>query len=74
MAIMFLKGNDIREIRKAAGMNQREFGELLGVADATVNRWELDKRRPNYDMMERLYALADKYLSKSTRKQFAGAK
>lgn len=72
MAIMFLTGPDICAIRHNAGMNQREFGDLLGVADATVNRWERGHRRPKYEMMERLNELAKKY--SKPRKETAVAK
>lgn len=73
MPIMWLKGADISAIRNASGMNQREFGELLGVADATVNRWEHNKRRPNYEMMEQLNKLADKYLKNGRKRELAKA-
>jgi transcriptional regulator with XRE-family HTH domain len=33
-------GARIREIRKKADLNQKEFGELFGVKPNTVSRWE----------------------------------
>lgn len=34
----------IKDIRKASGLNQTEFGERLGVAQSTVAGWELGAR------------------------------
>jgi len=58
--VMFLSGKDIATIRESLGMTLKEFGKLLGVAEATVSRWEADKRRPRYEMMERLNDLSHK--------------
>lgn len=74
MAIMFLTGQEITEIRRAAGMNLKQFGDLLGVTEATVSRWESGHRRPKYEMMERLNDLAHKHLKSRRRKELAGAK
>jgi transcriptional regulator with XRE-family HTH domain len=35
-----------REVRTALGLTQKQFAAKIGVACATVNRWENDKRRP----------------------------
>ena len=32
--------NDIKRIRDAIGISQKQFGHLMGVSDATVCRWE----------------------------------
>ena len=45
----------IRAIRKAAGLNQTEFAERLGVAQSTVVRWE-QGATPSGDMLK---AIAD---------------
>ncbi|KKM00670.1 hypothetical protein LCGC14_1802120 [marine sediment metagenome] len=37
----------IKEIRNRLGYTQKQFGELLGVDQVTVNRWENDKTRPS---------------------------
>lgn len=58
--LMFFTGADIAAIRQKLGLTQKAFGEALGVAEATVSRWEADKRRPRFDDMERLNDLADK--------------
>lgn len=57
--LMFLTGKDIATIRHGLAMNLREFGELLGVTEAAVCLWESGKRRPRYEMMERLNQVAN---------------
>lgn len=57
MAIM-LTGTDIAVIRTSRGMNLREFAEFIGVSEATVSRWEADKRHPTWKMMMLLNELA----------------
>lgn len=56
---MLLTAEHIASIRKALGLSQRELAELLDVTEAAVSRWEANKRRPRYEMMERLNALAE---------------
>lgn len=36
----------IRELRRLLGLNQQAFADLLGVSQASVNRWESGKRTP----------------------------
>ena len=66
--MLWLKGADITEIRHAHGMNLREFAQFVGVAGATVSRWEADKRRPKYKMMERLNELRARAVRKLKEK------
>lgn len=37
--------NKIKEIRKAAGITQKEFSELLGIPIDTVKSWESGRRK-----------------------------
>lgn len=39
--------NDVRELRLAAGMSQRELGETLGVSRQTVNSIETGRYDPS---------------------------
>ena len=55
--IMFLTGKDITLRRESLGLNLKQFGEMLGVSEACVSRWEAGKRRPKYEMMERLNSI-----------------
>lgn len=59
--LQLLSGEEIAAIRKQAEMTQRDFAKIMGVTNATINRWELSRRRPSYKMMERLNELAKKY-------------
>lgn len=45
-------GETIREARQKAFFTQEEFAKKIGVALSTVNRWELDKSRPNVKAMK----------------------
>lgn len=39
-------GQVVRELRKGAGLSQRELAALLGVSENTVTRWESGNRKP----------------------------
>jgi putative transcriptional regulator len=39
--------NDVRELREAAGLSQRELGERLGVSRQTVNSIETGRYDPS---------------------------
>lgn len=39
--------HQIREVREALGLTQREFAKYLDVGDAAVPRWENGYYRPN---------------------------
>ena len=47
----------IRNIRSCLELNQKEFGALLGVTFATVNRWENGHSVPKQKMQEQIYLL-----------------
>ena len=47
----------IRNIRSCLGLNQKEFGALLGVTFTTVNRWENGHSAPKPKMQEQIYLL-----------------
>lgn len=49
--------NIIRKIRARLGMNQTEFADRLGVAFASVNRWENGKAFPNKIAQINIYNL-----------------
>ena len=40
-------GKVIRQLREALGLDQPAFGERIGVAQATVSRYERDERTPD---------------------------
>ena len=45
-------GDTIRITRQKAFCTQEDFAQKLNVALSTVNRWELDKVRPNIKTMK----------------------
>ncbi len=36
----------VKEVRTALGLTQKQFAAKIGVAYATVNRWENNRRKP----------------------------
>lgn len=59
-------GNNLKEARKAAQMQQTELAERMGVTQKDVSRWERNERTPNAITLGRickiLGASADKVL------------
>src|SRR5262245_37679965 len=49
-----LFGPRLRELRDAAGWNQTELADRLGVAQRTVSSWERGDREPALGMLVRL--------------------
>lgn len=47
--------NNIRALRKEAGLTQRELAELMGISNVTLCRWETGTKLPK---LESLFALA----------------
>ena len=44
--------NRIRELRKALGKNQTEFGEMLGVTRSAAQKWESGETAPTNAVIE----------------------
>jgi len=55
---IMLTHHTIRRFRQELGINLREFGELVGVSEATASRWEAGKRHPTWRKMDRLNQIA----------------
>lgn len=49
----------VRRVRRADDLSQRDLADELGVAQATVARWEMGESEPTLSMFQRLLALAD---------------
>ena len=49
-------GKRIRAAREAAGMTQAEVAKALGVSEASIRLYELGKRKPNPEVLERIAA------------------
>ncbi|HYF77366.1 MAG TPA: helix-turn-helix domain-containing protein [Symbiobacteriaceae bacterium] len=58
-------GNRLRKAREAKGLTQLEAGRLLGISNANLSAYELDKREPDFETLKklaRLYACSTDYL------------
>jgi len=53
-------GQRLKQLRKEKGMTQAELAEALGVSTGTVAMWETNKRKPTFEMLERLSDIFDK--------------
>ena len=49
----------IKKIRQEALLSQQEFGEAVGVAFSTVNRWENGKSIPDYKSLRAIQQFCD---------------
>ena len=53
-------GTKITALRKEKGYrSQKEFAEALGVSTTTINYYENDERKPDYEMFQRIADLLD---------------
>lgn len=46
--------NIVKELRKRAGIQQKELALIVGVAQPTVSEWELNKKDPSGDRLKKL--------------------
>lgn len=51
--------NRIRELRKARGLKQTDFSEILGVSQAALSGYETGKYQPDYDTLIKIANLLD---------------
>ena len=56
-----VRGNGVKDLRTAAAMTSREFGELMEVNASTVIRWENDAMGMTEDHFEMLKGLSEVY-------------
>lgn len=47
-------GENIRAARIRAKLTQKQLGELCGIAEPTIRRYELNKLNPKYDTLSRI--------------------
>lgn len=52
-------GETIRITRQKAFYTQEDFSKWLNVALSTVNRWELNKAKPNIKAMKKIKAFCE---------------
>lgn len=46
--------NIVKELRKRAGLGQKEVAAMIGVAQPTVSEWENQKKDPSGERLEKL--------------------
>lgn len=46
----------IKAVRKNAGLTQKELAESIGVATGTIQQYELGKRQPRFEVMDKIRA------------------
>lgn len=46
--------NIVKELRKKAGIQQKELALIVGVSQPTVSEWELNKKDPSGDRLRKL--------------------
>ena len=49
-------GDRLRELRKEAGIKQKELAAVLGIGDVTINRWEKGVQIPKQEDAYEVYA------------------
>lgn len=47
-------GERIRNYRKIAGLTQKQLGDLSGTSETTIKQYELGKRQPRIDQLEKI--------------------
>ena len=50
----------IKKIRLARGLDQKEFGEYLGVSAAAVSQWETGARSPRPSKIKKILEYCEK--------------
>lgn len=51
----------LKQIRINLGLSQEDFGHLLGVTGATINRWERGVFKPSKLAVEKIKAILNKH-------------
>ena len=52
-------GENLAELRKESGYDQKKLGELLGVSYHTISSYERGRSQPNHEMLIRIAKLFD---------------
>lgn len=50
---------NMREMRKKKGLTLKQLGEIVGVTEATMNHYEHERRKPNYEMLLKISEALD---------------
>lgn len=55
-------GKNIQKYRKEKGLTQKELASLCGIAQGTIQQYELGKREPRFDTLELIAAKLDVFI------------
>lgn len=63
--------NNIRTLRKAAGITMKQLGDLMGVSESAISLYETGKAEPDISMLKKLadyFSVSIDYLLGATKK------
>lgn len=52
-----MRKNNIAQLRKKAGMNQKDLGDRLKVAQTTISGWEVGKSEPDISQIDKMASI-----------------
>lgn len=47
-------GERLKTLREDAGLYQKELGDVLNVTSQTISGWEINRTKPDYDMLKKI--------------------
>lgn len=56
-------GENIKRIRKEKGLTQKQLGEMCGLADSAIRRYESDRANPKYETLKKISSALGVYVS-----------
>lgn len=56
-------GEKIRQVRKRRNLTQKQLGELAGIAEPTIRRYELGKLNPKFETLQKIASALDVYIA-----------
>ena len=59
-------GTKIKEIRKQKGLTQKQLGDLCGIADSNIRKYENGKQNPKIETLQKIAAALDVPLAEIT--------
>ena len=52
-------GQKIRSLRKEKGLTQKKLGQMAGIDEANIRKYELDRQNPKVDTLEKIASALD---------------
>ena len=54
-------GTKIKEIRKQKGLTQKQLGDLCGIADSNIRKYENGKQNPKIETLQNSYCIGMRF-------------